>query len=132
VSEVKATSTNSGDFRSVRIPKRRSDRKVVIDLYIVEPGKNCRMNSRRVATAVINFAFERVSRQVFLDLNLLVTFSAVYTDLTWAEGTATQGCDRSADPAAGMRGGASRPKASHILARKRQIPGARGQSPRIQ
>jgi hypothetical protein len=32
-----------------------------------------------------------------------------YTGLTWAEGTAPQGCDRSADPAAGMaRGGVSR------------------------
>jgi hypothetical protein len=28
----------------------------------------------------------------------------VYTKLTWAEGTATQGCDRSDDPAAGMAG----------------------------
>jgi hypothetical protein len=34
----------------------------------------------------------------------------LYTDLTWAEDTATQGCDRSADSAAGMAwGGASRP-----------------------
>jgi len=29
---------------------------------------------------------------------------SVYTDITWAEGTATQGCDRSADSAAGMAG----------------------------
>ena len=43
-------------------------------------------------------------RQVFLDLSLLVTGSAVYIDVTGAEGTATQGCDRSADPAAGMAG----------------------------
>jgi hypothetical protein len=28
---------------------------------------------------------------------------SVYTGLTWAEDTATQGCDRSADSAAGMR-----------------------------
>ena len=27
-----------------------------------------------------------------------------YTDFTWAEDTATQGCDQSADPAAGMAG----------------------------
>jgi len=27
-----------------------------------------------------------------------------YTDLTWAEDMATQGCDQSADPAAGMAG----------------------------
>jgi hypothetical protein len=27
---------------------------------------------------------------------------SVYTDLTWAEDMATQGCDQSADPAAGM------------------------------
>jgi hypothetical protein len=30
--------------------------------------------------------------------------SSVYTDLTWEEDTATQGCDWSADPAAGMAG----------------------------
>ena len=30
--------------------------------------------------------------------------SAVYTDFTWAEDMATQGCDQSADPAAGMAG----------------------------
>jgi hypothetical protein len=29
---------------------------------------------------------------------------ATYTNFTWAEDTATQGCDRSADPAAGMAG----------------------------
>ena len=29
---------------------------------------------------------------------------ATYTEFTWAEGTATQGCDRSADLAAGMMG----------------------------
>jgi hypothetical protein len=29
-----------------------------------------------------------------------------YTVKTWAEDTATQGCDRSADPAAGMEGAA--------------------------
>jgi hypothetical protein len=36
---------------------------------------------------------------------------SIYTDLTWAEDMATQGCDdQSADPAAGMAwGGASRP-----------------------
>ena len=33
----------------------------------------------------------------------------IYTVGTWAEDTATQGCDRSADPAAGRRGGGSRP-----------------------
>jgi len=46
---------------------------------------------------------------------------AVYTERTWAEDTATQGCDRSADSAAGMaRSGASR-SASHaaILAQQR-------------
>ena len=32
---------------------------------------------------------------------------SVYTDFTWAEGMATQGCDQSADPAAGMAGAAS-------------------------
>src|SRR5208283_40025 len=30
--------------------------------------------------------------------------SALILDSTWAEGTATQGCDRSGDPAAGMAG----------------------------
>ena len=30
--------------------------------------------------------------------------SPVYTGLTWAEDMATQGCDRSADSAAGMAG----------------------------
>ena len=58
-------------------------------------------------------------RQVFLDLNLLATCSAVYTDLTWAEGTAPQGCDRSADPAAGMTGRRQPPLKRAILARKR-------------
>ena len=45
-------------------------------------------------------------------------WSRGYTDSTWAEGTATQGCDRSADPGAGMTGRVSRP-AMAILARKR-------------
>jgi hypothetical protein len=30
---------------------------------------------------------------------------SVYTDLAWAEDMATQGCDQSADPAAGMAWG---------------------------
>ena len=47
--------------------------------------------------------------------------SGVYTDLTWAEDTATQGCDRSADSAAGMaRSGVSRSASqAAILARMR-------------
>jgi hypothetical protein len=45
----------------------------------------------------------------------------VYTDFTWAEDMATQGCDQSADSAAGMTGGdGSRPASrAAILARKR-------------
>jgi hypothetical protein len=57
-----------------------------------------------------------VSGKFFLHLNLLVTFNAVYTDLTWAEGTATQGCDRSADSAAGMAGRLTPPLKPAILA----------------
>jgi len=51
--------------------------------------------------------------------------SGVYTDLTWAEDTATQGCDRSADSAAGMaRGGGSRPASrTAILARSDKSQG---------
>jgi len=49
-------------------------------------------------------------RQVFLDLNLLAICGGGYTDFTWAEGTATQGCDRSADQRPEWRGGISRPK----------------------
>jgi hypothetical protein len=38
----------------------------------------------------------------------------VYTDFTWAEDRATQGCDPSADLAAGMaQGGASCPEPGH-------------------
>jgi len=45
----------------------------------------------------------------------------IYTDLTWAEDMATQGCDQSADSAAGMaRGGVSRSESqAAILAAKR-------------
>jgi hypothetical protein len=55
-------------------------------------------------------------RQVFLDRNLLAMGSSVYTDLTWEEDTATQGCDRSADPAAGMAGRRQPPLKRVILA----------------
>ena len=49
----------------------------------------------------------------------------VYTDFTWAEDTATQGCDRSADSAAGMaRGGvATALRAGAILARSDKSQG---------
>jgi hypothetical protein len=49
----------------------------------------------------------------------------VYTDFTWAEDTATQGCDRSADSAAGMaRSGASRSASqAAILARSDKSQG---------
>jgi hypothetical protein len=43
---------------------------------------------------------------------------SVYTDLTWAEDMATQGCDQSADSAAGMEGGVQ-PPFEFILAGKR-------------
>src|SRR5579872_2791919 len=43
----------------------------------------------------------------------------VYTDFTWAEDMATQGCDQSADSAAGMKGGGGSRPTSNILARKR-------------
>jgi hypothetical protein len=42
-----------------------------------------------------------------------------YTDLIWAEGTATQGCDRSADSAAGMAGRRKPPLEAVILADRR-------------
>jgi hypothetical protein len=49
----------------------------------------------------------------------------VCTDLTWAEDMATQGCDQSADSAAGMaRGGTSRPASPDaILARSDKSQG---------
>src|SRR5712691_7163278 len=37
----------------------------------------------------------------------------VYTSDTWAEDTATQGCDQSADPGAGMAGRRRPPQPSH-------------------
>src|SRR5579863_9214346 len=43
---------------------------------------------------------------------------AVYTNKTWAEGTATQGCDRSADPAAGMAGRRKPPLHEHSGAKR--------------
>ena len=57
----------------------------------------------------------------------------VYTDLTWAEGTATQGCDRSADSAAGMaRGGVSRPASlAAILARSVKSQGFGDSVPKL-
>jgi hypothetical protein len=42
-----------------------------------------------------------------------------YTDLTWAEDRATQGCDLSADSAAGMAGRRQPPLKMTILADKR-------------
>jgi hypothetical protein len=64
-------------------------------------------------------------------------FLMVYTDFTWAEDTATQGCDRSADPAAGMRlrtqawrGGASRPKQTRYSGWKAVNPRGLGTSVR--
>ena len=47
---------------------------------------------------------DRSGKFFFRGANPLYKGSSVYTDLTWAEGTATQGCDRSTDPAAGMAG----------------------------
>ena len=43
-------------------------------------------------------------RQEFFKLNLPSAPNSVYTDLTWAEDRAPQGCAPSADPAAGMAG----------------------------
>jgi hypothetical protein len=54
----------------------------------------------------------------------------VYTDVTWAEDMATQGCDQSADPAAGMAwGGASRPVNSHSGAKAINPRGLGTESP---
>ena|SRR5579864_4039251 len=74
----------------------------------LKSGQSWTLQNRPVDRTQNNLVlpYLRWFRQVFLDLNLLVTFSAVYTDLTWAEGTATQGCDRSADSAAGNGGAA--------------------------
>jgi transcriptional regulator with XRE-family HTH domain len=56
-------------------------------------------------------------RQEFFKLNLPSAPNSVYTDLTWAEDRATQGCDPSADPAAGMAGRRQPPqKRTAILA----------------
>ena len=41
--------------------------------------------------------------------------AAFYTDFTWAEDMATQGCDRSADPAAGRQGGGKPPWLRELL-----------------
>ena len=45
-----------------------------------------------------------VPASVFAPLSFSECAGLVYTGLTWAEDRATQGCDRSADPAAGMAG----------------------------
>jgi hypothetical protein len=56
-------------------------------------------------------------RQEFFKLNLPSAPNSVYTDLIWAEDRATQGCDPSADPAAGMAGRRQPPqKRTAILA----------------
>jgi len=39
----------------------------------------------------------------FFELSRGSVRNSVYTGFTWAEDRATQGCDLSADPAAGMR-----------------------------
>src|SRR5579862_4557327 len=72
----------------------------------LKTGQSWTLQNRPVDRTQNNLVlhYECWVRQVFLDLNLLATCGAVYTDLTWAEGMATQGCDRSADPAAGMAG----------------------------
>ena len=55
---------------------------------------------------------------------------SVYTDLAWAEDMATQGCDQSADPAAGMAwGGASRPLNSYSGAKAINPRGLGTESP---
>jgi hypothetical protein len=52
-----------------------------------------------------------------------------YTDLTWAEDTATQGCDRSADPAAGMKGRRKPPYQQHSGAKAINPRGLGTESP---
>jgi hypothetical protein len=57
---------------------------------------------------------------------------SVYTDFTWAEDMATQGCDQSADPAAGMAwGGASRPPEQPFWRESDKSQGVWGQSPQL-
>jgi hypothetical protein len=43
-------------------------------------------------------------RQVRQEFSFRSSLHSIYTDFTWAEDRATQGCDPSADPAAGMAG----------------------------
>jgi len=84
----------------------------------LKTGQSWTLQNRPVDRTQNNLVlhYECSVRQVFLDLKLLATCSAVYTDLTWAEGTATQGCDRSADSAAGMAGRRQPPLKPAILA----------------
>jgi hypothetical protein len=55
----------------------------------------------------------------------------VYSDSTWAEDTATQGCDRSADPAAGMMGRRKPPYQQHFGAKAVNPRGLGTESPKM-
>jgi len=78
----------------------------------LKTGQSWTLQNRPVDRTQNNLVLHhgRWFRQVFLDLNLLAICGGGYTDFTWAEGTATQGCDRSADQRPEWRGGISRPK----------------------
>ena len=54
---------------------------------------------------------------------------AAYTGFTWAEGTATQGCDRSADSAAGIMGWRKPPYEQHSGAKAINPRGLGTESP---
>jgi len=60
-----------------------------------------------------------VSTRVFLQFPLGMQPHVIYTGFTWAEDRATQGCDPSADPAAGMAGRRQSPQRKQPFWRER-------------
>src|SRR5580658_1417202 len=71
-------------------------------LGVIDASRSAFPRRKRGTGWVTRFR-ERTAAESLFRMECLV-LRAWYTDLTWAEDTATQGCDRSADPAAGMAG----------------------------
>jgi hypothetical protein len=78
----------------------------------IDPVSNCIASGIEASNSKITIA------RPYFTPRVMVTPTG-YTDFTWAEGRATQGCDRSAEPGAGM-GGSKLPPFTCLVQRVRQ------------
>src|ERR1700683_914378 len=87
----------------------------------LKTGQSGSLQNRPVERAQDSHSFTpsvTLSARVFR-VESLFGANSVYTDITWAEDRATQGCDPSADPAAGMAGGGQAAPRENTISRGR-------------